>query len=582
MKGRYVAHAIFFLLLVAFIASRFVSLDADPPVAQWAPGIGEEGFWGAPARNQVLFGDWRIDEYTTQHLIMTPLYSAMLLPIFKQFGVGLFQFRLLSAIFGTLSIVLLYFYISRESRRAALLTVIFLFLNDSFFSHNRLGLVETTLTFFITLSAISFLLAKDNKFLIFLSGTIFAIATFVKIYGLFFILIVPFLYYVNIRKGHIKNNVKNHAKNILYFALGALLVCAILAIFFYLPELDKVNSFGGTMGQSLKGRVIAENVFNLIISPFFASLSTAILFIFSLLYLLQLKKPLAQVPNYQLLGIALFFVTFVASLLTTFSIRRLIPLLIPTAILAAAYLVDSKNTDKLQNTNTNALILALFISILAQSVFFEFGIKHYFAATLLLFTSLSLVSVLIKRSKIAAHLDYARLAICVASFTLFVGAFKAILNVFTAASFTLPAILAACATCFVYFTLYEKNFGSALVFVYLIFNIIIIGSAIFYPAYSIKETSAKLSDMVGNSIVTGPPAYQLAYEGNYLPLWYSPHYALNSNVNRDKKDGINYLITKDNFDNNYVHLRPSEVNATYIGAFSILRDQMAYHIYKIN
>ncbi len=583
MKPSFRAHIIFILILLLFAASRLANLDSDPPITQWIPGIGEEGFWGAPARNIMLFGDWRIDEYTTQHLLMTPLYSAMLVPIFKLFGVGLFQFRLLSAIFGMLSIVLLYFFISRESRKAALLAIIFLFLNDSFFSHNRLGLVETTLTFFIALAAISFLLAKDNKFLIFLSGAIFAIATFVKIYGLFFILAVPFLYYINTKKGLVKNNIKNHAGNILCFALGALLIFSILVLFFYLPEIDKAASFSGTLSQALKGRVMAENALNLIVSPFFASLSVAILFIFSLLYLLRLKKPLIQIPEYQLLGIALFFVTFIAALMTTFSIRRLVPLLIPMAIMAASYLIRD-NGAKVQNTNTNSAVLALFIAILAQSVFFELGSAYYFIAASALFVFLLFVLILAKNSKIASELNYARLAVCVAGFTLFVSALKTMFsNIFFPISFIVPVVLAVCAAGLVYFALYNKKFSSIAVLVYLVFNLFIIGATIFYPAYSIKEASIKVSGIVGDSVVTGPAAYHLAYEGNYVPLWYSPHYELNSGINQGKKNSFGYLTVRDDYlDKNYVHLRPSEVNATYIDTVSILQGQMVYHIYKIN
>ena len=583
------AHILFLLVLLLFSSSRIINLDADAPLTNWLASIGEEALWGAPARNQVLFGGWQQDEYTSQHIAMSPLYSAMLTVVFKQFGVGLSQLRLLSVIFSTLLAVLLYLFISRESRSVALLAAFFLLLNDSFFSFNRLGLVETTLTFFVTLAAVVSMLAKDNKALIFLSGALFCTAVFVKLYGAWFIMPLLGIYCVNVARKSIKNSLKNHLLNAASFVAGALVVFLAIAALFYVPNMQ--HAVYGLVAEASSVRseiLILENLFNLIINPFFASLSIGLLFIFSTHFLLRLsRKNILSLPEYQLFGIVLFFGIFAASLSSTFADRRFVPLTVPLAILAASCFTSRKpEAGAPRNTAIKAIAIALLVSVLAQQALFEiFGFKNYNAVAILLFVVLSAILILIRHAA-SRHLDYFRIVLLIASFILFAEFFKTItFNFFAQSSFVLPVLLASLLSLVVYAFVYGKRLFVALLAIYILFNAAVIGTAIFYPSYSIRDASLGMAGIAGDKIVTGPSAYQFSYEGNYKPMWYSPRHwnPRYVKINKDSAGDFNYLLARSDYaDKNYIYPRPAEVNSTYIQTFQILGGRATFYLYEIN
>lgn len=582
---RYRAHIIFLLILLVFVASRFVNLDADPPPTKWYGDIGEEGFWGAAPRDTVLFGGWHFDDYIKQHvLLIAPLYYLMQTAVFAQFGVGLVQLRLLPAIFGVLSLILLYWFIQRKSKTVALLATFFLTLNDSFFTYNRINFIETTLIFFIILATILFILAKDSKLIIFTSGFVFGTAVLVKISGLHFILALLMLYAISVLRKQIKNNIKNHMINMFWFIFGAFLAFAALAIFFYAPNWGEFSTIYAAWSSTLQSEInVLENIFNLVASPFFASFSVTVLFFFSMLFLLRFKKDDFQnAPDYIIFSIALFFATFIDALFSNFSERRFVPLLIPLAILAAAQIIKKPTMRPTENNNIGAVILSLFIAIIAQQTLSELGFANYNKMALLSFVLMSLLLVATKNSA-NKFFNYGTLILCAAWFILFSQFLKLIsFNIFANSSFVFPVAASLASMPLIYGFSYNKKFRTSLLIAYVLFNAALIGATLLYPDYSIRDASTTIANIAGNDIVTGPPTYHLSYAGNYTALWYSPHHKYFRNINADKKETLNYLLVRQDYKSaGYMYLRPNEINSTHIQSISILRNSSQYQIYKI-
>ena len=79
---------------------------ADPP---WRASVGvvwhDEGAWTHNARNKALYGAWVQDEWNPVYI--APVFTGLEYASFAAFGVGLWQARLVSAVFGVLSILLL-------------------------------------------------------------------------------------------------------------------------------------------------------------------------------------------------------------------------------------------------------------------------------------------------------------------------------------------------------------------------------------------------------------------------------------------------------------------------------------------
>src|SRR5438132_3330214 len=87
---------------------RIVALDSDPYARlSWSSGLlTDEGFYIHNARNVVLFGTARTDEFNNM-LIMPTLHALQVL-IFRLFGVGAIQARLISVCSSLLTLPVFY------------------------------------------------------------------------------------------------------------------------------------------------------------------------------------------------------------------------------------------------------------------------------------------------------------------------------------------------------------------------------------------------------------------------------------------------------------------------------------------
>ncbi len=130
-------------LFALFAALRLFALDADPPPSlDWTSGIWtDEGFYTYAARNAVLFGGTRDDFHPE---VLSPVLSAVQEAVFRAFGVGLIQARLISV---ACSLGALAFFGDGLRRvwgpRVALTGLLFLGGDAVFVFYSRLALLET-------------------------------------------------------------------------------------------------------------------------------------------------------------------------------------------------------------------------------------------------------------------------------------------------------------------------------------------------------------------------------------------------------------------------------------------------------
>ena len=134
------------LILAAAAFLRGAWLTADPPVRR-AVGIvwHDEGAWVHNARNQVLWGTWRTDEWNP--VFIAPVFTALEYASFATLGVGTWQARAVPAVSGLVAVVALMIGLHvLGGRRAAVIGGALLASNYAFVMWNRAALMESTMT----------------------------------------------------------------------------------------------------------------------------------------------------------------------------------------------------------------------------------------------------------------------------------------------------------------------------------------------------------------------------------------------------------------------------------------------------
>lgn len=132
------------LVLLALTLRALFPL-ADPP---WQSPIGitwhDEGVWAHNARNKVLFGAWRIDEWNP--MFVSPVFTGLEFVSFSLFGVGLWQARLVSIAAGTAATVAVALGLrATASPAVALVGGLLLAVNFTWVMYSRVALLEATM-----------------------------------------------------------------------------------------------------------------------------------------------------------------------------------------------------------------------------------------------------------------------------------------------------------------------------------------------------------------------------------------------------------------------------------------------------
>jgi 4-amino-4-deoxy-L-arabinose transferase-like glycosyltransferase len=190
--GLSVTRRTFFVLLLAILTTatilRTLWLRADPPQVSVA-GVGvvwhDEGAWTHNARNRVLWGVWRTDEWNPVYV--APVFTALEYVAFRELGVGLWQARLVPAISGLVAIVFLAAGLAAAAnRRVALIGSALLATNYAFVMWNRAALMESTMTAFIVVGWAAYALAERRAVWGLVAGIAVVLAWFTKASSAFF------------------------------------------------------------------------------------------------------------------------------------------------------------------------------------------------------------------------------------------------------------------------------------------------------------------------------------------------------------------------------------------------------------
>ena len=183
--GRFALSVAAVLLVGAILRGLFPT--ADPP---WNPPVGitwhDEGPWTHNARNRVLWGEWKTDEWNPMYL--APVFTALEYASFAAFGVGLWQARLVSAFMGLLSVLALAYGVAAVSTRwAGLAAAALLATNYVYVMWNRAALMEATMVAFIAISWSAYALAGRRASWGLVAGLCAVLAFFTKAAAAFYV-----------------------------------------------------------------------------------------------------------------------------------------------------------------------------------------------------------------------------------------------------------------------------------------------------------------------------------------------------------------------------------------------------------
>ncbi len=228
-----------FLLFGLMLVVRLIFLTAEPPASTFTYFPIDEGWWVHNARNKALFGQWVLDDYNT--MFYAPLFNYVTYLSFKLLGVGIFQARLSSAIFGFLALVFFYLFLNAAwNRKGALVSVFLLGFSHVFLRYNRAALPETLMVFFIILCLYLWITSGKNETYALFSGVSLVMAYFCKYYAVFFFpLIVLFWIY---KKYNSRENKRRMKIITIYYLLGIGLAFAVWFCFFIYPNYDNINT----------------------------------------------------------------------------------------------------------------------------------------------------------------------------------------------------------------------------------------------------------------------------------------------------------------------------------------------------
>src|SRR5215471_16370711 len=92
---------------------RVINLNADPSALISRDLITDEGWWTHNARNALFHGQFRLDDYNLG-FYSSPLYNYAIYAVLKLLGTSFAAVRLLPAVCGWLTVVVLCWFVRRD------------------------------------------------------------------------------------------------------------------------------------------------------------------------------------------------------------------------------------------------------------------------------------------------------------------------------------------------------------------------------------------------------------------------------------------------------------------------------------
>jgi len=340
------------LSLVLLIFARFLFLDAD---RMGGGQFVDLGFHSHGPKSAVLYGTWEPDEFKTSYAIT--LFAFFIFLSFKIFGVGLASINLVSAFFGSLTLLVVYLLVRRLwNAKGALLTLI-LFGSDRLMTEfHRIGFTETTMNFFIVLSGLLVLYPK-RKFLTFMSGIFFVLAIFTKSYAIFFL---PFILILLSYPSWEDWSRRKVLKRFSLFSLGFITCLSFWLWLYVFPHADSIFAINRMWNDTnlplslsqyflYLGRwLFSENILFIGNSSFLAPLFLFSLFFLAIRFLNLGGSFLSRLKKFKIESLCLAWILTSTPffILTSWQwARRYSIYLIPMALLTARFFLTCKKED---------------------------------------------------------------------------------------------------------------------------------------------------------------------------------------------------------------------------------------------
>ncbi len=320
-KKRFIITAVLIILLSFLLRIYSPTSELPPDISISGSIYTDEGNQCHNSRSKVLFGEWFPDDWRiTNYNPVVPYFKFF---IFKLFGVGLVQVRMVSFIFSLLSLIL-FFLILRSyfSPVFSLAGLTLLGFNFLYLMYNRIGTFETPMIFWMILSV--YLLEKFRKkgsnIYLLLSG-ISAFLVFVfKMTGAHFVpvpaaAIILFLVFYN-RSEIIEK--RSLVKGVIIIILGILGVFIIWLLIFYLPNREWINSAPGSyIGNQMFPKSIKQAAGNILAFNWKEQFYKMwIVWTVSILYLpLFFRRLISKISNITEISFVLFLFSHTAALM---------------------------------------------------------------------------------------------------------------------------------------------------------------------------------------------------------------------------------------------------------------------------
>jgi 4-amino-4-deoxy-L-arabinose transferase-like glycosyltransferase len=241
---------IVFVLILLTIGFRIVQLSADPPANfSWSGGeFADEGYWSHNARNSALFGQRVLDQWDAR--AVSPIFASIQTVMFRLFGVGFIQVRLIGIISSLLITIAVYFLVRKSyDAGTAFFCATLITLSYPMLVLGRQGILDP---FAAALVVIAFLCAESNsKWIVLLSGVLFVAACVTKYLMIF--AAIPLLFSVKDRKVFV----------------GGVIAAGVLWLFGnYFPNQELLTSYGKYYSSQQSWQISAV-IKNIVLQPFY-------------------------------------------------------------------------------------------------------------------------------------------------------------------------------------------------------------------------------------------------------------------------------------------------------------------------
>ncbi|MFO7979663.1 MAG: glycosyltransferase family 39 protein [Candidatus Aminicenantes bacterium] len=361
IKGKHV----FLFLFIIFLLTRIIYIHADPPqyLSESLGAFFDEGIYNHNARNLILFGQWKLDEWNDFYYSAVSTWLKYL--TFSIIGIGRAQIRLFSIFFSMLSLWFIYA-AAKESygQKTGLLALLLFGINFISIMYARLGMQDTqTLTVFI----IGFYLwqkgmkktgTQKGNWLLFFSGAVFFLSyTFKNLF--LYLLPVPIVAYgfYSLLCIRCKDYFNKLCRGFVYLCTGMLSAFFLWFFAFYLPFKEPISQFGKffTTQQMFPEKNPAFYLNNLYRTFLFkyisgspAVLLGSFLFLFMVLYWLYTKKKSRFMASDVFLVIWFAACFLFLGLIGYRPTRYFLPIIPVMCVMAARFLVSLYKTSKIK------------------------------------------------------------------------------------------------------------------------------------------------------------------------------------------------------------------------------------------